>query len=304
MSGLFLGGIFNIVDPIVGQQLYKWSWVFLIICAGAVWLIYRYGRWEPYRPLWGMYYAYKGKSRAAFIFNRRLHAELVSERDAKCIFDYSKAEYEGMRRWGDFNRNGTGMRIPIVSSVLDFIQMKLWYYPTAFLEIDPLTALMYKLGGVNMDVEIAKKMQSYEWDDTPAINSGGILIDIILDADNWTVKDSPQHKIIETTTEKWNELNPNDQIHSYTKFYRKIKSGEIKCPDGISIEIVVPWVRMDAGCPVTILGAQQAGAKRQEAKDVEEENTNPLSKYYYPIIIGTFGIAALILILRFASTIL
>ena len=302
MSGLFLGGIFNIVDPIVGQQLYKWSWVFLLICAGAVWLIYRYGKWEPYKPLWGMYYAYKGVSKAAFIFNRILHAEMLSERDAKCIFDYSKADYEGMNRWGDLNPSG--LRFPIISTVLDFIQMKLWYYPTAFLDIDPLTAILYKVGGVNMDVQIAKKLQNYEWDDCPSIHSGGILIDMILDADNWTIKDSPQHKIIVDTAERWNELNPTDQIHSYLKFYKKIKSGELNCPLGIVLDIVVPWSRMDSGCPVRMLGAEQAGAKRQEARDIEEDNTNPLTKYYMPIIMGTFGIAALILIIRFMSTVM
>jgi len=70
------------------------------------------------------------------------------------------------------------------------------------------------------------------------------------------------------------------------------------------LDIVVPWSRMDSGCPVRMLGAEQAGAKRQEARDIEEDNTNPLTKYYMPIIMGTFGIAALILIIRFMSNVL
>ena len=290
---LFIGGILNIVDPIIGMQLYKWSWVFLLILAGVIYLAYRYGKWEPFRPLWGMYYAFKASSKAAFIFNRNMHAELISERDAKCIFDYSKWDYENIGTWG--------VNVPIIGRVLNWIQIKIFYYPCVFLDIDPLHGMLYKFGGVNKDVEIAKKLQNNEWDDSPSVTSGGILIDMILDADSWSVKGSKQHKIIERTAELWNETNPDDQIHSYVKLQRYFNLNIIPIPDGISHRNIVSWSRMDSGCPTNIFGASQAGAKRQEAKNAEDEGNNPFGKYYIPLAVAAFGFAIIILMFRFGA---
>lgn len=295
MAGLFLGGIFNIVDPIFSIQLYKWSWGLLLFLALVIWLAYRYGKWEPYKPLWGIYHAFKAGSKAAFIFNRRMTAELLSERDAKCIFAFEDLDFEGLRTWGDLG----GRRIPVLSGILDWLWKKLWYYPTVFLpNIDPLHGIMYKLSHVNMDVEIAKKMQNYEWDDKHSVLSGGIMLDIILDADRWSVKDSPQHKAIVRAASAWNEVNGKDQIWAYAKFARKVMSGELECPEGVRMVEIVPWPRMDAGCPINIEDNVMAGARRQEAKDDEEQNNSPFAKYYFPLAVGGFLFAALLLGVR------
>jgi hypothetical protein len=294
---LWVGGLLNITDPIFGIQLYKWSWLFLLITAGMIWLAYRYGKWEGYKPLWGIYYAFKAKSKAVFIFNRRLHAELLSERDAKCIFKYKEWFTEPCK----YNFE-TKQFDPVPNwPMLGWLQKKIWYYPQAFLDIDVAHGMLYKFGGTNHDVDIAKKMQNYEWDDAHSVNSGGILIDIILDADSWSVSTSPQHRIIERTAEQWNEANPDDQIHAYPKMQRYFLEGKLQVPLGIHPVELTSWPRMDAGCPVNIEDNTMAGARRQEEKDEDEKQNNPFSKYYMPLAIGGFGFAILILIFRFAS---
>ena len=297
---MFLGGIFNIVDPVLGIQLYMWSWLLIVILWVVVWVGFKEGAWKAYEPLHGMYHAFKARSKAAFIFNRRFYSNMVSEREAKCIFDYSKCDYIGIQTAGDFFSLGKH-RLPVIADLADWIQRKLFYYPTVFLDIDPGRALLNKLGGVNMDVEIAKKMQNYEWDDNPSVNSGGILIDIILDTDRWTVRDSPQHKIIERTAEMWNELNSEDQIHSYSKFQRYLVNGRLSCPEGLNPVEIVSWPRMYAGCPVNMPDNIMAGARRQQAAEEEDSANNPFSKYYMIIILGSLGLAVLILVFRFAA---
>ena len=298
IDGLFLGGILNVTDPIIGFQLYKWSWLMLLIFAGVIWLAFRYGQWEAYRPLWGMYYAFKAKSKAAFIFNRRMHAELVSEASAKCIFDYKTWFKESGPVKYDFENNVFEPVTPWPGP-LSKIQALIWYYPCAFLDIDPLMGALYKFGGSNHDVDIAKKMQNYEWDDAHSVTSGGILIDIILDADNWSVPTSPQHRTLERLAEQWNEANPKDQIHAYPKLQRFFTEGTLEVPKGIKFCETVPWPRMDAGCPVDVEDNAMDGARRQEEAEDEEKQAEPFQKYYFPMLMCGLGLALLIVMLKF-----
>lgn len=274
---LFMEGVFNYTDPIFGLQMYIWSWIFLLILLVVAWVAWRYGQWDKYKPVWGLFYAFKAESQAAFIFNLGLVCELLSERDAKCIFDYSKWKYTG----------------------LSPVQKLFFNYTTAFIPEMPLAkAIVYKLGGRNMDVEIAKKMQKYEWEKHSSVTLGGIHTDMILDGDNWTIRDSPQHKIIESQCESHNDANPDDQIHSYPKYQRYITSGKLQKPDGIIDFITIPWSRIDAAFPILIGNNTMEGAKRQYARELEELENNSLSKYYLPILVGGLGLSALMLICR------
>lgn len=271
---LFLGGIFNYTDPFFGFQIYLWGFLAIMVMCVVAWLAWRYGQWEPYKPVWGLFYAFKAESQAAFIFNMGLVSELISERDAKCIFDYGSWKYTGIGWFKKFIFN----------------------YATAFLPDLPLAkAILYKYGGRNLDVEIAKKLQNYEWEKYSSVTIGGIHTDMILDADNWSVRESPQHKIIESFCEVHNEANPEDQIHSYSKFMRMILERKIAPPDGIKVFVNVPWSRIDAAFPIEKGNIEEAGAVRQFAKELEEADNNSLSKYYLPVLVCGVGIIFMIL---------
>ena len=277
---LYFGGAFNFTDPLLGWQLYIWGWIAIVIASIITWVAFRYGSWEKYRPVWGLYYAFKGESHAAFIFNSELISELLSEKDAKCIFDYSKWNYKGLNK----------------------IQKIFFNYATVFLPNLPFAkALLYKFGGKNLDVEIAKKMQNGEWEQYSSATLGGIHTDLILDADRWSVPDSPQHKIVETTAEQWNDANPGDQIHAHPKFMRYLAEGKIKKPDGIKDFMVVPWSRIDSSFPIALESDETEGAVRQFAKELEEEDNQTLiSKNVHFILLGGMGFAVLLLAMRFA----
>jgi hypothetical protein len=276
---LFMGGVFNYVDPLFGLQLYIWGWIALLVLAVVSWLAWRYGQWEPYKPVWGLFYAFKAESQAAFIFNIGLVCELLSERDAKCIFNYAKWDYRG----------------------INAIQKWVFNYATVFLpDLPKAKAILYKYGGRNLDVEIAKKMQNHEWEKHSSVTLGGIHTDMILDGDNWTVKDSPQHKIIEAQCEVHNDGNESDQIHSYSKYMRYLLERKMPCPDGVKMFITVPWSRIDSAFPCYVPNNTMSGAKRQYARELEELDNNSLSKYYFPILGGGLGFAALLLICRMA----
>lgn len=274
---LWMGGILNYTDPLFGWQMYIWSWVFLIVLAGIAWLAWRYGQWEPYKPLWGLFYAFKGRSSAAFIFNMGLICELLSERHAKCIFDYSKWKYEGLNKF----------------------QALIFNYATVFIpELDLAHALLYKFGGVNMDVDIAKRMQNYEWESASSVTTGGIHVDMILDADDWSVQDSPQHKAIAAQCETLNEANPADQIHSYSKYQRLLIENKIQPAPGIKPFVTIPWTRIDSAFPIRVGNNTMSGARRQAAIEMEEEDATQFSKYYLPILFGCFGFAIVLLLIR------
>jgi len=292
MSGtvLFLGGILNIADPFIGLTIYMWLMILILFFAGCVWLLFRFGVWSKYKTLWGLYYAFKAESNAAFIFNLQLVAELYSEAQAKCIFNYAKYEYEGFsKHW-----------------YIAWFERRVFNYATVFLDdLDPLMALVYKYGHRNMDVEIAKKLQNYkDWESNPSVTIGGISTDIILDADRWTVPTSYQHKAIEAYCELWNEAHPDDQIHSYSKFQKYIASGKISLTESIGCitpEVTIPWTRIDASFPIDVEDNEQAGARRQQAEDEAIADSMKINQYIPHILVGGFIFALVIVGLRFLS---
>lgn len=280
---VFMGGFLNMTDPFLHWQLYKWAWIAGLLSCAVFYAAWYYGSWKPYKPLWGLYYAYKAGSQAAFTCGLELYFELISEREAKCIFDYSKWDYDL-----------PPSRFPLPSRVRHF----LFNYATAFLDINPWDAIMQKLGHVNRDVDIAKKLQDDEWEQSPSVTIGGIRTDIILDADQWTVKGSRQHQAIEEAAFRWNEANPDDQVHSYSKFQRLMDEGRIAPPPEIRREVTVPWIRIDSAFPLELQDNEMAGYRRQAAEEMDKENQESLSKYYMPILIGGLGLAGIMFVFR------
>jgi hypothetical protein len=278
-SVLFLGGFFN--TQILGIQLYYFIWLGILILAGALWLIWYYGQWKPFAPLHGLYFAYKAGSNVAFIFDATLVGEMVSESMAKCIFDYSKWDYEisGGGRFAKY----------------------FFYYPTAFLDdIDFLHGIVYKYGGVNKDVEIARKLQNGEWERSPSAVCGGVPLDIVIDTDNWTLRNSPQHKAIERVAMLWNEANPNDQIHSYSKFQKKLIAGQITCPE-LKTDHMVSWTRVDAGFPMDLEESDWAGKRRQMAEIEYNQDQMSKNKMALYVLIAGVGLAVLVVAVRLVT---
>jgi hypothetical protein len=296
---LFAGGIFNNVDPVIGLPLYVWEWIFNLIVIGIMWVTLWWVWWKPYTPLHGLYYAWKDSTAAAFIADKNLIAELVAERQAKCIFDYSKEEYDLDIPYAE---------VPIIGKITTKLYTWSFYYPTRYLKnLTPFDALRYKIGGVNKDVEIAITLQNGEWDRFPSVICGGVPIDIIIDTDNWTIPNSRQHLAIEKSAREWNKNHKDDQVHSYTKYQRYLiegdKNGEkIECPPEIKMNFLVPWTRIDIGFPMDLEENDWAGKRRQMAADkARDKDMGDRWKLAVMIILGGCGIAGLILIVRLVT---
>jgi len=290
---LFLGGIFNVVDPFIFVQIYIWLWVLITFIAICMWVLFRYGVWEKYKVLWGLYYAFKAESNAAFIFNLALKAELFSEAQAKCIFNYASYKYEGFSKawWG----------------LQGWVERRIFNYATVYLDdLDPLKALVYKFGKRNMDVEIAKQMQAGEWEESPSVSIGGSDTDIILDADRWTVRGSPQNKAIVAYCEAWNDTYPEDQIHSFMKFQKYLLNGKIDQASTPSLacihpQVLVSWTRIDETFPIDIEDNEQGGARRQQAADEENADANQFNKWIPTVLLGGLAFAFIIVVIRFIA---
>jgi hypothetical protein len=282
---LFLGGVFNVADPIINLPIYIWIWVILLIATGVFALIHHFARWKPLAPFHALYYEWKNGGNVSFIFDGDLRGEMVEEKIAKCIFDYSKIEYEL-----------PSDKVPIIGRI------KRWffYYPTAYMKIDFAHALFNKLSGVNKDAEIARILQNGEWERNPSVICAGVPVDIVIDTDNWTIRDSKQHKAIENCADIWNETNPTDQIHSYSKFQKLLLAGKIACP-GIKQKALAPWIRIDGSFPTEMKENEWAGKKMQMAVNADEQDNAFFNSLGLKVLGGAVGFGVLLIILRFAS---
>lgn len=286
-TALFLGGLFNITDPFLHLQIYIWGWLIISVFATFAHIGWYYAGWKPYAPLHGLYWSYKNGSNAALIFDQNLIGEMISERDAKCIFDYGSYDYRLTTYGGR------------IGGLINWFKKKTFYYPTVYLDnISPLHALVYKFGHVNKDVEIARHLQNGEWERSPSMVCGGVPVDVIVDADNWTIRNSIQHKAIERSADMWNETHPEDQVHSYSKYLKYLMNGNITKPDEITMVLNVPWVRVDSAFPLGLEENEYAGKRRQMAEqeyNADEAFKNKLALY---VLIAGVGLAIGILIVR------
>jgi len=276
---LFMNGLLNIQDPVLHWQLYIWMWIGLWIFSALAYAFFHFGKWKAFGPLQGLYYAFKDGSNAAFIFDGALIGEFVPERTAKCIFDYSKWNYE----------------MPGVSG---WFKKYVFYYPTAFLDdISPLQGLVYKFGKVNKDVQIARKLEGGEWERFPSVVCGGVPVDIIVDTDNWTIRTTAQHKAIEREALVWNENNPDDQVHSYSKFQRYLLLGKIICPE-LKKDHPVSWTRINAGFTTDMEATEYTGKIIHMSEQQYNEEQLSKNKLGWGVLLGGVGFAILILIVR------
>jgi hypothetical protein len=281
-SVLFMNGLFDIADPVLHWPLFSWGWIALWIFSSLAYAFFHFGKWKAFGPLQGLYYAYKDGSNAAFIFDASLIGEFVPERSAKCIFDYSKWNYE-------------------LEGISGWFRKKVFYYPTAFLDdIDFLHSLVYKFGKVNKDVQIARKLEGGDWERFPSVVCGGVPVDIVVDTDNWTLRNTRQHKAIEREVLAWNERPENkgvDEVHSYSKFQRYLLQGKIVCPE-LKKDHPVSWTRINAGFTTDMEATEYTGKILQMSEQQYNEEQISKNKLGWGVLLGGIGFAVLVLVVR------
>jgi len=84
---------------------------------------------------------------------------------------------------------------------------------------------------------------------TPTATLGKVHADFVFDPDKWTYPNSYQHKVIEDIAERWNNVNPEDQVRTLIKFSRYASEGrfdehyaeELK---HLKLTYTVPWSRI------------------------------------------------------------
>jgi len=291
---LFLGGVFN--AAVLGIPAYVYFIPFLMILIGVIWAVMYYLKWKPLAPMHGLYYALKNGSTVAFIFDSFLVGELVSERDAKCIFNYAEDEYEI-----DVPDHKILDHIPGFKRVQIWFRTYFYYYPTNYLDtIDPIHAVIYKVGKVNKDVEIARLLEGGKWERSASVVCAGVPVDIVVDMDKWTIRNSPQHKAIVRSARAWNTANEKDQVHSYQKYQDYLLNGKLTPPQEIQISTIVPWQRIDAAFPLELDENEWAGKKWQKSKDDEDADATIDKKFATYLIIAGVGFAFLALFARWS----
>ena len=239
--------------------------------------------WKPFEYMHGIYRAYWDKINACFIGDMTNHYELIPENKAKLIGyeeDY-RAIYGCRTFWQAIKPTpDTGY----------------------FTDKDPITRLSVWFGqkfGRNYDMLIAKDLEKDIFE-TPVVYANGIPIDLILDLDKWTHKNSSQRKELNRLAEQWNLANPDDEIHTYWKMYQYIQQKKIEPNPGIlKTTVTVPWSRIKAQFPPEEDEGLYAGFERQHASDIaEQERANYNSYFWY--VMGFFVlINVLLLIARF-----
>jgi hypothetical protein len=149
--------------------------------------------------------------------------------------------------------------------------------------------------------ESFKQAQEAEEDRTeaPTASIGTVRCDFVFDPDKWTYVGSYQRKIIEDIAEKWNDLNPHDQVRTFLKFGKYMHTGrfDTSFPEelrNLKREYTVPWAR------VMMMyrdreESQTFGFIMSLAKTIEKIETDSLNKYGL-IVLGFFFLIDLIII--------
>jgi hypothetical protein len=151
--------------------------------------------------------------------------------------------------------------------------------------------------------ETFKQAQEAEDDKTeaPAATIGRVSVDFIFDPDKWTYPNSFQHKIIEDVAERWNLVNPGDQIRTLIKFSRYLEEGRftdeesLKQLEKIKHTFYVPWSRIQMMYPKR-KESDLFGFVMSLAKIIQDMKKNSLNdKWWIPVaFFGLIDVAMII----------
>jgi hypothetical protein len=254
----FLGGVFNY--PILfGVQLYFWLMILGILVIVGSEIFWRFTFWEPITPFHGLYKAYTDNSKAALVGDLNLDWALLSEAGATIIFnpDYYKFAFEELGWW---------------------IRFRAWLYKPDF-----SAAIAAELEGKREEATL--------------ITIGKIPTHIIIDTQWWTDRTSPQRKAIIAAADQHNRDHPDDQVHRFTTFIKYVRAGTIPCPEGVRLETLIPWPRIDAAFPVIRSDAGWAGFVRQIAEEMHAQAGGDMGKWAIYVLV----FSALMCIMMFAG---
>ena len=225
----FLGGLFN--TPILGFPLYLLFFPIAGILFILAYVFWVKMKWGMMTPFHGLWIAMNAGDEVVFKTDLHLNFVLKSEYGARVIFD--RARYES---------------IAVDNTLRNRIRKLI--RPG-----DPA-------------VSIAKILQG-EWDSAPIVNIGSVPTSVLLDANGWTKDGSQEHAAIANECDIHNDANPNDQIHSLGKAWRYMNEGKIPVPKGVSLYVLIPWVRVDNAYPKSRNAASWGGFIRQIAENIQ-----------------------------------
>lgn len=272
----FLDGLMNIT--FFGIPTYIFVMIIfgmmIIFSEAAMWWFY----WKPLEYMHGIYRAYWDKINACFIGDLSNRYELIPENKAKLLLPHE--DYEAI--YG-------------CATLRDTIFPKEGYF---FSDKPFLTRLSVWLGrklGRNYDMLIAKELEQ-DIIEAPVVHANGIPIDMILDLDRWTHRNSQQRKELIRLVNVWNDANPEDQIHTYFKAYRYISEGKlVPNPGMLKDKIIIPWARIKALFVEEENEAIYAGYERQLAEDMVTQEANDYKKYFWGIL-GFFALVDILML--------
>lgn len=270
----YLGGFFN--TPLLFEiQLYIWLFILVIIGVIISELVWRVSFWNPIEPFQGLWYSFKNKSNAAFVFDLRQYWDLVSEGGAKLIFDKSRYDFD------------TGFLHSILNFINPFAKERITFR-------DLFRNFRIWLFGTDYSVQTAKMLQG-DWEEHPLVTIGRTPAELIFDANHWTDRRSKDREMIARCVDIYNEGNPDDEIHSLDKFYRYATASpqpKIVCPS-LELTVDVPWIRVDAAFPLKRYKASWAGFLRQMAEELSNKQQGDINRF--AILIFILGIVVVIL---------
>lgn len=142
----------------------------------------------------------------------------------------------------------------------------------------------------------AKKGEE-DWKDITSGQIGITGTDIIMDLGKWTSKTSEERYTIEENADEWNMNNPDDQIHSFSKFIDYVFENKITTT--IKTKILIDWIRIESAFPKIRKKAAYAGYIRQLAEKLDAQEKTKLDGIALYIIIGGVAISALFILGKF-----
>jgi len=140
----------------------------------------------------------------------------------------------------------------------------------------------------DMTVKEAKELQK-DWDVAPCGLIGRVLNDLIFDGGQWTKLDSPVRAKIEEVAAVYNDGNPDDQIMTLGKFWKRLNEGKLGPQPDIPQYYTVPWKRIDMAIPRDHIQPMWDGYLRQLAREKEADTAGEYTMYGY-LIIGVSGL--------------
>jgi hypothetical protein len=261
----FFGGIFN--TSFWNTPLYIFFIPVALLMYFLAWAYWAHLRWDMMAPFHGLYVAMTSRSDVIFKTDVNLNFVLKSESGACLVFE--KDRYNAL------------------------VEHKYKF----------LTSISKKLKPVDQSTDFAKFLQG-SWETKPVVNIGSIPASVLLDANGWTKDVSQERAAIAKECDIWNDMNPDDQIHSLAKAWQYMSEGKMPTPPNVKLYTDVPWVRVDNAYSSSRNPAAWGGFLRQLAEVLANSAANKgLNMTWAGIIVfvSCLGISALMFVMKIMS---